>query len=61
VASVVGLLVLAEEHATALDGREGVVWSPSSIGTEAADNDGGAGTVRRGTVGRYLFRERIQS
>lgn len=42
VASVVGLLVLAEEHATALDGREDVGW------------DG-----KRGTVGRYLFSERI--
>ncbi|MDT0169742.1 DUF3375 domain-containing protein [Pseudarthrobacter sp. BRE9] len=49
VASVVGLLVLAEEHAIALSGREDVTWRPP----------GGSGTTRRGTVGRYLFTERI--
>ncbi|GAA4039917.1 DUF3375 domain-containing protein [Arthrobacter methylotrophus] len=47
VASVVGLLVLADEHASPLIGREDVVWESSS------------GTARRGTVGRYLFTEPI--
>jgi hypothetical protein len=53
VASVVGLLVLAEEHATALSGREDVTWQPPAPSTN------GSGTTRRGTVGRYLFTERI--
>lgn len=53
VASVVGLLVLAEEHATALRGRENITWQPPAPSTEAP------GTTRRGTVGRYLFTERI--
>ncbi|WP_377086424.1 DUF3375 domain-containing protein [Pseudarthrobacter oxydans] len=53
VASVVGLLVLAEEHATALSGREDVTWQPPAFSTN------GSGTTRRGTVGRYLFTERI--
>ncbi len=53
VASVVGLLVLAEEHATALSGREDVTWRPPAPSTD------GSGTTRRGTVGRYLFTERI--
>jgi hypothetical protein len=53
VASVVGLLVLAEEHATALSGREDVTWQPP------APSINGSGTTRRGTVGRYLFTERI--
>jgi hypothetical protein len=53
VASVVGLLVLAEEHATALSGREDVTWQPPALSTN------GFGTTRRGTVGRYLFTERI--
>jgi hypothetical protein len=47
VASVVGLLVLAEEHAQALGGREDVTWLSSR------------GAARRGTVGRYLFTEPI--
>ena len=47
VASVVGLLVLAEEHAHSLDGREDVSWAS------------GDSTPRRGAVGRYLFTERI--
>lgn len=53
VASVVGLLVLAEEHATPLSGREDVTWQPPAPSTN------GSGTTRRGTVGRYLFTERI--
>ncbi|MGF9648717.1 DUF3375 domain-containing protein [Pseudarthrobacter oxydans] len=53
VASVVGLLVLAEEHAIALSGREDVTWLPPGGSTD------GSGTTRRGTVGRYLFTERI--
>jgi Protein of unknown function (DUF3375) len=53
VASVVGLLVLAEEHATPLSGRENIAWRPPAPSTE------GSGTTRRGTVGRYLFTERI--
>ncbi|TQJ35618.1 DUF3375 domain-containing protein [Arthrobacter sp. SLBN-122] len=53
VASVVGLLVLAEEHAIALGGREDVTWRPPGRSTD------GSGTTRRGTVGRYLFTERI--
>lgn len=53
VASVVGLLVIAEEHATALSGREDVTWRPPA---PSAD---GASTTRSGTVGRYLFTERI--
>lgn len=48
VASVVGLLVLAEEHAHHVPGREDVSWDP------------GHGTERHGSVGRYLFTERIQ-
>lgn len=43
VASVVGLLVLAEEFARPLDGREDVIWESSR------------GAARRGTVGRHLF------
>lgn len=53
VASVVGLLVLAEEHATALAGREDISWQ------SAANTTDGPGIIRRGTVGRYLFTERI--
>ncbi|MDQ0733071.1 DUF3375 domain-containing protein [Arthrobacter sp. B1I2] len=53
VASVVGLLVLAEEHAIALSGREDVTWRSPGRSTD------GSGTTRRGTVGRYLFTERI--
>lgn len=47
VASVVGLLVLAQEHAGKLDGREDLSWAS------------GAGTQMHGTVGRYLFTDRI--
>ncbi len=47
VASVVGLLVLAEEHARPLEGREEVIWESSR------------GTARRGSVGRYLFTDPI--
>lgn len=47
VASVVGLLVLAEEHARPLEGREEVIWESSR------------GTARRGTVGRHLFTDPI--
>ena len=47
VASVVGLLVLAEEHARPLDGREDIHWTSTQ------------GVPRRGTVGRHLFTERI--
>ncbi|MCG2622534.1 DUF3375 domain-containing protein [Arthrobacter sp. I2-34] len=47
VASVVGLLVLAEEQARPLDGREDIAWQSAQ------------GVIRRGSVGRYLFCERI--
>ncbi|WP_262107545.1 DUF3375 domain-containing protein [Arthrobacter sp. Marseille-P9274] len=47
VASVVGLLVLAEEHARQLDGREDIAWQST------------LGAIRRGSVSRYLFCERI--
>lgn len=53
VASIVGLLVLAEEHATALSGREDVTWQPPTPSANSSS------TTRRGTVGRYLFTERI--
>jgi hypothetical protein len=53
VASVVGLLVLAEEHAIVLSGREDVTWRSPGRSID------GSGTTRRGTVGRYLFTERI--
>lgn len=47
VASVVGLLVLAEQHGQRLPGREDVLW------------DSARGVPRRGTVGRYLFNQKI--
>ncbi|GAB3518954.1 DUF3375 domain-containing protein [Arthrobacter monumenti] len=65
VASVVGLLVLAEEHATALDGREDVTWESSSANVGVSKPNGPLDAVatapRRGTVGRYLFSERIET
>lgn len=59
VASVIGLLVLAEEHAMALEGREDVTWDAGGINDDGADTRLPVG--RRGTVGRYLFSERITS
>lgn len=47
VASVVGLLVLAEDHGGRLDGREDLSWESTQ------------GTPMHGTVGRYLFTDRI--
>ena len=47
VASVVGLLVLADAHASPLEGREPVRWSATS------------GTARHGTIPRHLFKERL--
>lgn len=47
VASVVGLLVLAEQHADKLDGREDLHWISSQ------------GAAMHGTVDRYLFTDRI--
>lgn len=47
VASVVGLLVLAERHAGKLSGREDLQWTSTQ------------GNPMRGTVGRYLFTDRI--
>lgn len=47
VASVVGLLVLADEHAAVLDGVEDAEWTAPS------------GAHRRGTVPRRLFQERV--
>jgi len=47
VASVVGLLVLADAHAAPLEGSEPVRWSASS------------GTVRHGAVPRRLFKEHL--
>lgn len=47
VASVVGLLVLAEAHAKALDGDEPVRWQSSR------------GVARHGTVPRYLFTKKV--
>lgn len=47
VASVVGLLVLAEAHATALDGDEPVTWRSS------------LGMARHGLVPRYLFTKEV--
>lgn len=77
VASVVGLLVLAEEYGIRLEGRENVEWDPrpavpgtknnggARIGSDRAGGPGNqgsaAGPLRRGTVGRYLFKERIPS
>lgn len=49
VASVVGLLVLAEEYGWLAEGREPVIW------------DSGSSTTKHGTVPRYLFTERIPS
>ena len=46
-ASVVGLLVLADDGATALDGVEEVTWTAPS------------GVVRRGQIPRHLFTERL--
>lgn len=47
VASVVGLLVLAEAHAKALDGEEPVRWHSSR------------GVARHGMVPRYLFTKKV--
>lgn len=47
VASVVGLLVLAENHAERLDGRQTLSWESTR------------GTPMHGSVGRYLFTDRI--
>lgn len=47
VASVVGLLVLAEENGTKLEGREDLNWTSSQ------------GSPMHGTVNRYLFTDRI--
>jgi len=47
VASVVGLLVLADAHASPLEGQESVRWSATS------------GTARHGTIPRHLFKERL--
>ncbi|MFH5823721.1 DUF3375 domain-containing protein [Georgenia sp. AZ-5] len=47
VASVVGLLVLAEQHAAALDGGETVRWTSTT------------GVPRTGTVPLYLFEEAL--
>lgn len=47
VASVVGLLVLAEEFGSPLDGRESLYWTSSQ------------GTPMHGSAGRYLFTDRI--
>lgn len=47
VASVVGLLVLAEQHGQQLPGREDVLWESAR------------GVPRRGSVGRYLFSRKV--
>ncbi|MHA7303735.1 DUF3375 domain-containing protein [Arthrobacter sp. TMN-49] len=47
VASVVGLLVLAEEHGARLEGREDLRWTSTQ------------GSPMHGTVNRYLFTDRI--
>ena len=47
VASVVGLLVLADAHASPLEGHESVQWSTTS------------GVARCGTVPRHLFKKRL--
>ncbi|MFQ4149482.1 DUF3375 domain-containing protein [Arthrobacter sp. LAPM80] len=48
VASVVGLLVLAEQHGGKLEGHEELHWTSSQ------------GSPMHGTVGRYLFTDRIE-